>query len=104
MLFRVAFMVEQKDVGNVYARLAGLKLFRVEAPEPVVVENGTAKMNGIVSLEGRTQITAKEISSALVAAGRSARSTGYVVKSLISSGKIKTSKKRGVYTVIGASK
>lgn len=106
MLFRIAFMVDQKDVGAAYARLAGLKIFNVEPPTPVKVEaNGTGKpLEELISLEGRSQLHSLDVRRALTAAGRSSKSTGSVLYALMSKGLIKKTKKRGVYTVLGAAK
>jgi hypothetical protein len=99
MLFRIAFMVEQKDVGSAYARLAGLKIFNVEPPMPVQqVANGT--MEDLISLEGRSQLNSLDVRKALVAGGRSAKSTGSVLYALTKKGLIKKTKTRGVYTVV----
>lgn len=98
MLFRIAFMCEQKDVGAVYARLTGLKLSNVEPPTPVQVVSD-APATDLISLEGRNQITSQEIIKMLVAGGRSKRSYSYIITKLLKAGAIKKTKKTGIFTV-----
>ena len=99
MLFRIAFMVEQKDVGTVYARIAGLKVFNVEPPSPVTIPSDKSVYD-LINLKGKKEISTEEIKKMLADGGRSPKSLGYILTKLKKDKLVKPGKDRGVYTVL----
>lgn len=103
MLFRIAFMVDKKDVGECYARLTGLKLHNVEAPQEVVFADDRPAET-ILDLSGRKQIAVREVAAALKSAGKSPGSATYHITKWKNAGLVKPTKERGVYDVVAKAK
>ncbi len=99
MMFRIAFMVDEKDVGTVYSRLDGVKLYEVEPPQKVKPADDRPYTE-LVDLAGRKTITSKEVKDAIVAAGRKPTAITYALSQMVEYGLIRSTGKRGVYNVV----
>ena len=104
MLFRIAFMVDEKKLGLVLGFLSG-KVVNMEPPAPVRTVDDRPFLD-LIDLRGRSQITTKEIAVMLKEAGRSAASNNYAAKQLVQAGVLrpKGGHAKGVYDVVRKAK
>lgn len=102
MLFRIAFMVEEKRLGQTLASLHKLKVVNLETPAPVVIADDRP-YHELIDLTGRKKVTTAEIKEALVNAGRPATVVSYAIKQMVNAGKLRPNGERGAYLVVGSS-
>lgn len=99
MLFRIAFMVEEKRLGQTLAALHQLKVVNLETPAPVVVADDRPYTE-LLNFGDRKTILRAEIIEMMRSIGKSPTAVDYAIKQLTEAGVLKLSSKRGQYNVL----
>lgn len=103
MLFRIAFMVDEKRLGATLAAVHKLKVVNMEPPSPVTMVDDRPYTE-LVDFKGRKKISVKEVQAQIVAAGRKPSAISYALRFLVEAGVLRATSKRGIYDVVRGGK